>query len=138
VGVLDRAEVVAIDVKPVAAGNGFIGQAASLQIAYSEREASAPATVFAKLSSADPALRQQLARIGLYETEVGFYRDVAPLPGFPVQVPRSYLNLYDESVSASLLLLEDLGHAEFGDNLTGCSATEAEIGKRAQPPQPSG
>ncbi len=129
-GVLDRAEVVAIDAKPVAAGSGFVGQAAGLKIAYSAQEASAPATVFVKLSSSDPVVRQQRQRIGLYETEAGFYRDVAPLPGFPMRVPRSYLNLYDKSVSASLLLLEDLGQVEFGDNLTGCSATDAEIAVR--------
>jgi aminoglycoside phosphotransferase (APT) family kinase protein len=129
-GVIDRAEVVAIDVKPVAAGSGFVGQTARLTIGYDEHEASAPATVFAKLSSADLAVREQLRKVGIYETEAGFYRNIARLPAFPLRVPRPYLSLYDESTGASLLLLEDLGQAEFGDNLTGCSSADAQIAVR--------
>ena len=127
VGMLDHAEVIAIDVKPIAAGSGFVGQTARLQISYSEQGVSAPASVFAKLSSADPAVRQQLRKVGIYETEAGFYRDVAPLPDFPLPVPRPYLSLYDEKTSECLLLIEDLGQAEFGDNLAGCSSTDAQV-----------
>src|SRR5689334_4455889 len=67
-GILKRAKVVAIDVQPVAAGSGFVGQTARLIVDYDEREASAPASIFAKLSSANPAVRQQLRKVGLYET----------------------------------------------------------------------
>lgn len=126
-GILKRAKVVAIEVQPVAAGSGFLGQTARLIIQYNEQEAGAPASFFAKLSSADPAVRQQLGKVGLYETEAGFYRDVAPLPDFPMPVPRPYLVLYNERTCECLLLLEDLGQAEFGDNLTGCSSTDAII-----------
>ena len=129
-GVLDRAAVVGIDVTPIAAGSGFVGQTARLHVAYDTRETGAPATVFAKLSSADPAVRQQLRKVGLYETEAGFYRDVALQPAFPLRVPRPYLSQYDEGTSASILLLEDLRAVEFGDNLTGCSATDARIAVR--------
>lgn len=45
-------------------------------------------------------------------------------------MPRLYLSQYDEGTSASILLLEDLDAAEFGDNLTGCSATDARIAVR--------
>ncbi|OQW30998.1 MAG: hypothetical protein A4E19_20755 [Nitrospira sp. SG-bin1] len=124
-GVLHHANVVAVNVRPVAGGSGFVGQTARLQIRYDRQEASAPATVFAKLSSADPAIRQQLRKVGLYETEAGFYRDVAPLPTFPLPVPRPYLSLYDEETSECVLLLEDLGQVEFGDNLTGSSSADA-------------
>ncbi|MDF0666294.1 MAG: DUF1679 domain-containing protein [Nitrospira sp.] len=129
-GVLDRAAVVGITVTPVAGGNGFVGQTARLQVAYDAPESSAPATVFVKLSSADPAVRQQLRRVGIYEIEAGFYRDVALQPAFPIRVPRPYLSRYDEGTSASVLLLEDLNSVEFGDNLTGCSATDAQIAVR--------
>src|SRR5574337_583536 len=82
------------------------------------------------LSGKQPAVRQQLRRVGIYETEAGFYRDVALQPAFPIRVPRPYLSLYDEGTSASILLLEDLGAVEFGDNLAGCSATDAQIAVR--------
>lgn len=126
-GLLHRATVEAIEVMPIAAGSGFVGQTARLQIVYSEHESSAPLTLFAKLSSADPGVREHLRRVGIYETEAGFYRDLAPLLGFPLRVPRPYLDLYDDRTSASLLLLEDLNQAEFGDNLAGCSATDAQL-----------
>ncbi len=130
VGILKRARVVAIEIQPIAAGSGFLGQTARLIIEYDEREAGAPASIFAKLSSADPAVRQQLRKVGLYETEAGFYRDVAPLPAFPMPVPRPYLSLYNERTGECLLLLEDLDQAEFGDNLTGCSSTDAIVAVR--------
>lgn len=104
-----------------------MGQTARLTVEYDKHEAGAPATVFAKLSSADPAVRQQLRRVGLYETESRFYRDLASLPDFPLPAPRPYLNLYDEGTGECLLLLEDLVHAEFGDNLVGCSSADAEL-----------
>ncbi len=130
VGILKRAKVVAIEVQSIVAGSGFVGQTARLIIEYDEREAGAPASIFAKLSSADPAVRQQLRKVGLYETEAGLYRDVAPLPDFPLRVPRPYLSLYNERTGECLLLLEDLGQAEFGDNLTGCSSPDAIVAVR--------
>lgn len=126
-GVLTRASVVAIEVHPVAAGSGFVGQTARLTIQYDEQEIGAPGTVFAKLSSADPSVRQQLRKVGIYETEAGFYRDVATLTDFPLSVPRPYLSLDDEKTSECCLLIEDLGQAEFGANLPGCSSTDAHI-----------
>jgi Ecdysteroid kinase-like family len=126
-GVLKDEKIVAIDVHPIAAGSGFVGQTARLRIEYDQRAVGAPATAFVKLSSADPTVRQQLRRVGLYETETGFYRDLAPLPDFPLPTPRPYLSLYDEGTGECLLLLEDLGHAEFGDNLSGCASTDAQL-----------
>ncbi len=126
-GLLHRATVETINVIPIAAGSGFVGQTARLQITYSEHEPSAPLTIFAKLSSADPGIREQLRRVGIYEIEAGFYRDLAPLARFPLTVPRPYFDLYDARTSACLLLLEDLHQAEFGDNLAGCSPTDAQL-----------
>lgn len=126
-GILKRARVIAITVQPIAAGSGFLGQTARLIIEYDEREAGAPASFFVKLSSADPTVRQQLGKVGLYGTEAGFYRDVAPRPDFPMPVPCPYLVLYNEQTYECLLLLEDLGQVEFGDNLTGCSPTDVMI-----------
>jgi hypothetical protein len=125
VGLLKRATVVAIDVQPIATGGGFVGQTARLVIEYNEPEGGAPASIFVKLSSADPAVRQQLRKAGLYETEAGFYHDLAPRPDFSISVPRPYLSLYNGGTGECLLLLEDLGQAEFGDDLTGCSSTDA-------------
>ncbi len=129
-GAVENATVISIGVKPVAAGSGFVGQAARLHIEYDRKEQAAPATVFAKLSSADPAVREKLRAVGLYEAEAGFYRDMAATTSLPVRVPRPYLSLYDVAAAASILLIEDLGDARFGDNLTGLSPSDACIAVR--------
>jgi len=45
-GAIENTKVVSIGVKPVAAGRGFVGQAARLHIEYDRTEPGAPATVF--------------------------------------------------------------------------------------------
>lgn len=129
-GAVARATVVAFRVQPIGTGSGFVGQTARLHLEYDVKESGAPATLFAKLSSADPTVRAQLRRLGVYEAEAGFYRDLARLSAFPLCVPRPYLSLHDNGTGASILLLEDLGQAEFGDNLAGCSPMDAEIAVR--------
>jgi ubiquinone/menaquinone biosynthesis C-methylase UbiE len=124
-GTIRQAKVVSISVNPVAADSGFVGQAARLQIEYDLQEPGAPATAFAKLSSAYPAVREKLRAVGLYETEAGFYRDVAVGQALPMRVPRPYASLYDSATSASILVIEDLGHARFCDHVAGCSPADA-------------
>src|ERR1700693_4109133 len=94
-GPTENASVVSIGVKPVAAGSGFVGQAARLHIGYDRKEPGAPAAIFAKLSSADLAVREKLRTVGLYEIEAGFYQDLAAMKSLPLRVPRPYVSLYD-------------------------------------------
>jgi hypothetical protein len=128
-GALKSAQVVSVNVRPVAVGSGFVGQSARLHIAYDRKEVGAPSIVFAKLSSADAAIREQLRAIGLFEVEAGFYRDLAANT-LPVRVPRPYLSLYDDAAAASILLIEDLGEARFGDDAAGLSRTDAHTAVR--------
>jgi len=129
-GAVEHAKVVSVSVRLVSAGSGFVGQAAHLHLGYDGKESGAPSTVFAKLSSADPAVRENLRAVGLYATEAGFYRDVAISEVLPMHVPRPYLSRYDDATAASVLLIEDLGDARFGDNATGLSPTDTRIAVR--------
>lgn len=122
---ITHARVASVAVTPISRGRGFVGQTARLKIEYDASETGAPATLFVKLSSADLAIRQKLRTLGFYETEAGFYRDLAALETFPIRVPHCYLSMHDDTSGASIVLLEDLGDARFGDNLVGCSVTEA-------------
>jgi len=126
-GAVEHATVAAISVSPVAAGSGFVGQVSRLHIEYDRKESGAPATMFAKLSSADPAVRKQLRAFGIYEAEASFYRDLAAMKSFPLRVPRPYVSLYDDAAAASILLIEDLGDGRFGDNVAGLSPPDARI-----------
>jgi ecdysteroid kinase len=122
---ITHARVASVAVTLISMGRGFVGQSARLKIEYDASETGAPATLFVKLSSADLAIRQKLRTLGFYETEAGFYRDLAALKTFPIRVPRCYFSQHDDRSGASIVLLEDLADARFGDNLLGCSLTEA-------------
>lgn len=122
-GVLRSSVVTAADVSMVAAGTGFAGQSAHLRLTYDHAGDGAPAAMFAKLSASDAAVLARLKAFGLYETEAGFYRDLSAEA--PLRVPRAYAALYDAESGATLVLLEDIGHLRFGDNVAGASIDDA-------------
>jgi hypothetical protein len=122
-GVLTRHELVSVDVRPAAAGLGFMGCHARLTLRYSGRSPGAPRSVFAKMSSVDPAVRAALHDRRFYEREVHFYRDAAPQ--VRLRTPRCYFAAIDMESGHSLLLLEDLCDARPGDVLAGCPTAEA-------------
>src|SRR5262249_15135493 len=101
-GTIKDSAVTSVHVNVVAAGRGFAGQAAQLTIAYEHAEPDAPSTMFVKLSSAIPEVRERLRLLGLYETEIGFYRDLRH--DCPVRAPRFYAARYEPSTGESLLL----------------------------------
>lgn len=129
-GTLKSASVQSIQVDPVMAGSGFVGQAARLHIKYDREEPGAPAIAFLKLSSADPDVREKMRTVGLYKSEAGFYKDFAAAEKLPIRVPRPYVSQYDETTAASILLIEDLSQARFGNNVAGCSPEEARTAVR--------
>jgi hypothetical protein len=122
-GTIGQAVVKAVAMEKVAVGYGFVGQYARLHLQYDRTDTGAPTELFAKLSSESRQVRERLAPTGLYETEVGFYRDLAA--SMPLRVPQSYACLYNQESFESIVLLEDLSTFRFGDNIAGCSSQEA-------------
>lgn len=104
-------------------GNGLVGDSARFEIAYADRNASAPTSIAAKFPAADPTSRATAQAMRLYEREVGFYRNIAP--HVATRTPQIYAAEYDAQTSDFLLLMEDLGPAKQGDQLEGCSFEEA-------------
>ncbi len=121
--VLRDAAVTSARVDVVPAGIGFAAQSAYVSLEYDRAESGAPSTLFAKLSTADPQVLARLRTVGMYETETGFYRDL-PADG-PLRTPRAYASEYDPESGHSLLLLEDIRHLRFGDNVGGASIEDA-------------
>jgi hypothetical protein len=124
-GTLQHSNVVAVELAPLAAGLGYVGQSALLKLTYDNPEPNAPERVFAKLSSADPETRAKFKSVGLYETEEGFYRELSSDAG--IRVPRAYATHYNPATGECLLLLEDIRHMRFGDNLAGSTLAEAKL-----------
>lgn len=108
----------AIEVNPIAAGEGFMGLLA--RVTLTSPDPSAPASVIVKLPTADPGGQFIGQTMRVWEREHCFYRDVAPL--LNIRVPRAFVNIAEPPC----LVLEDLAPAKPGDHVAGATLDQAE------------
>ncbi len=118
----------AINIDLGAAGVGFMGEVAGVDITYSGDAAGAPARVMAKFATNVPEIRTMMHPTRVYEREHRFYEQLAAET--PVRTPEVYHVTCDVSddpmAERYMLLLEDLGGLELGDQLAGVSPEQAE------------
>jgi aminoglycoside/choline kinase family phosphotransferase len=124
-GHLKDAAVEAVQVEPIGQGVGILCQLARLTLTYDRPVPAAPASLVAKLPTADPQTRGMVALFRFYEREVRFYAEVAPL--LAVRTPRCYFHDFDPARGDFILLLEDLSACRLGDQLAGASADELRL-----------
>lgn len=105
-------------------GTGQMSDSARLHLEY-DGQTSAPATIVAKLPSTDPTSRATALALGSYENEVRFYQQIAPRVS--IRTPRLYYADIDVPTAAFVLLLEDLHDSRTGDQLAGCTISNAEV-----------
>jgi aminoglycoside/choline kinase family phosphotransferase len=117
---LHGARVTDVDVAVVGAGQ--MGECVRLTMTY-DRDGAGPATLVAKLPSADDNSRAAATLVRAYEIEVNFYRVLAA--GLTVRTPRCFHADYDASDGGFVLLLEDIGDGRQGDQIAGCSPDQA-------------
>lgn len=122
-GVLSDNAIKSVEVSSTVAGFGALGSYARLNVRFAQPLPGVPQSFFAKFSLGDPAMRAKYRQ--MYNTEVRFYLDVAPLVS--LRIPRCYFAAMDDDTGQSLLLLEDLAAGRAGDSLIGCSTQEAEL-----------
>jgi hypothetical protein len=122
-GVIDEATKV-IATEAALIGTGQMSDSARLALRY-EGSTDAPASIVAKLPSADPTSRATALALGSYENEVRFYQQIAPR--VKIRTPRPYYADIEPTTAAFVLLLEDLQPARTGDQLAGCDVQEANI-----------
>ncbi len=120
-GVLRDASVTTVSATPL--GVGMLGDSIRFEVTYDGDEG-APASFVGKFASADPTSRQTGAGFGLYEREVGFYREVAHTVA--IRSPGCVSAEHDPADGTFALLLEDLTPARSGNQLTGCDIADAE------------
>lgn len=111
--------VVDIETRPV--GTGQMAGCLRLGLRY-DGETDAPTTMIAKIPAEDEASRAAGAA-GAYETEVRFYQHLAS--EVSIRTPKCHFAELGPGPGEFLLLLEDLAPAEQGDQLSGCSPTQA-------------
>ena len=109
-------------------GDGMLGESVRFNLEYARPVEGAPASVVGKFPSADPVSRATGGQIGLYLNEVRFYQEIAHT--VDVRTPRPFVAQIDTATCDFTLLLEDMGPARGGNQLTGCSLTDAETAMR--------
>lgn len=120
-GALQSARVTDLTWKSV--GAGMLGDSIRFDLRY-DRDEGAPASVVGKFPSSDPISRATGVDFGLYLTEVRFYQEIAATVA--VRAPFCYFADIDESNGDFAVILEDVGPARQGNQLTGCSVADAE------------
>lgn len=86
---------------------GMIGDVNRVELHYDVDELNAPSSVIAKFAHTDPELRSALERNGIYEREVGVYRELVPEER--LNLPFVHVAERDADSGLFVLLLEDLG-----------------------------
>lgn len=119
-GRLGGARVTGVDAEAI--GTGQIAISTRLTLTY-DRPTDAPATIVAKTGETDPAMRAALKRHLAYEREVSFYQELQPL--LAVRTPEVYYADIDTDAYVFVLLMEDVAHADQGDQISGCSVSLA-------------
>jgi aminoglycoside/choline kinase family phosphotransferase len=108
------------DVGVAVVGAGQMGECLRLSLDY-DRPGAGPATLIAKLASADDNSRAAAALVRAYEIEVNFYRQLQG--GLTIRTPRCFHAEFDDN--DFVLLLEDIAGGRQGDQLAGCTADQA-------------
>jgi len=105
-------------------GIGIMGELHRFQIDYDGDAAGAPGAVVVKLPSPFEANRAQGVGLGMYEAEVGFYRDLAA--STPVRTPVCHRAEIRPGTADFVVVLEDLSGLEVADQVRGMSLEQAE------------
>ncbi len=120
-------------------GTGQIGQNIRFTLTYEpvptrSTPTNAPTTLVGKFVSPDETSRATGLALGIYAKEAVFYRQFAPLLSGNMRLAKCWAVEFDETRGATILLMEDLAPAIQGDQMAGCTLTEAEtaIGELAK------
>ena len=113
--------VVGLRIVPV--GTGQMADTVRLHLEY-EEPGDVPATLVAKVPSADETSRASAVTTRTYEVEASFYRDLAA--DLPVRTPDCWYAHHDPATNAYVVVLEDVAPAQQGDQMRGCTVAEIE------------
>ena len=104
---------------------GVVGAIGRIDLTYDRPVAGMPESLVVKLAAADPRVAATSARLGLYSTEVGYYRHLSV--GCPARPPVCYYADISKRGDRFVLLLEALEGYSFASFETGCSFEEAKV-----------
>lgn len=122
-GCINRAQVIAQEIKIIGVAVGFLDGLARILLRYDSEEAGAPASVIVKMPAADAAFRETGDSFHAYEREIRFYQEVAPRT--PIRLARCYYNPAQRSPGDYVIVMEDLNRLTPGDQVKGVSTAQA-------------
>ena len=123
-GHLCSCSVTGIEKVTIGQGVGILGELSRMTPKYSAGDATGPKTLIAKIPTADEGGKGIANMLGFYEKEVRFYDQLCE--GIGVRSARSYYTAGDPAAVKYVILMEDLGGLQLGDQVAGASAQECE------------
>jgi hypothetical protein len=124
-GVIGKSDVVSSwDTTDIGAGVGFMSEIVRLSLRC-EGGTTSSASVVAKFATQSPENRSVAAGFAMYEREVRFYQELAPL--FSDVAPRCYFADYNPETNDMVLLFEDLADYRAGDQTVGMALDDARL-----------
>lgn len=108
----------------LSAGIGMMGTVSRLHLSYTHPGAG-PATLIMKSASESQQNRGVAAHFRLYEREVNFFRDLAPM--HEPQVPHALFAAYEPGTIDYVILMEDLRTYRTGDQVAGADIAQARL-----------
>ena len=115
-----QGRVEGLDMERIGEGVGILSTILRCRIRY-ERNGNGPRSVVVKLGPKGESYQEVVQDMRLFEREVRFYREIAPLA--PLRTPTLFFGDYDGHGGA--LVLEDLGHLEARNQVHGLKNREA-------------
>ncbi|HWF53188.1 MAG TPA: phosphotransferase [Solirubrobacteraceae bacterium] len=110
-------------------GTGQLSESHRIAVRYAGHEPGGPGSVVLKVADDDERSRRTGVALGLYEREVRFYAEIAPLLSGPV--PECHHASFDRQTGTFCLLLGDAAPAQPGNDIAGCSPAQAWAAVRA-------
>jgi Ecdysteroid kinase-like family len=120
---LGTGPVVAFDVEQI--GTGQMSRNYRVAIEYKSETDAGPRSVVLKTASPDETSRGTGLRLGIYEREIRFYRELAPRLGGPLAA--CHVAALEPEGGWFTLVLEDAAPAVQGDQIAGCTVEEARL-----------
>jgi hypothetical protein len=120
-GVLGEGHVAELHVEPFAEGVGLLGRLVRVHLRYARGETDAPPTLVVKFPARAAENLALCEALRLYDREYGFYTTTSTET--PLRVPRAY-HAARRSPREFVLVLEDIRHAEPGNQLAGATETQ--------------
>jgi hypothetical protein len=101
-----------------------------VEIQYESRSRGS-ANVVIKIDVSDEDSRKTGAENGLYESEVQFYKNIAPKLDTEAPIAKFYHSSFDETSKTFYLVLGDVGLSATGNGLVGATMEEATLAVKA-------